>query len=188
MPRPRTITDEQLLDATGRTIKRLGPNFTLADVAKEAGVSVGTFAQRFGSKHGLLLALFTPGTEQTVLAVRTAAAKHADPVEALRAGAVAAFADLDDPETAANDLAQLASDLADPALRAALDKHFSTVQAELTALAAAAELPGAPEPEAAGRILHALGNGTAIQWSVRPSGGLITLLRKDIGAVIDAWR
>src|SRR5688572_2796652 len=110
----------------------MGPNFTLADVAKEAGVSVGTFAQRFGSKHGLLLALFTPGTEQAVLAVRTTAAEHADPVEALRAGAVAAFADLDDPETAANDLAQLASDLADPALRAALDKHFSTVQAELT--------------------------------------------------------
>src|SRR3954463_12933808 len=57
MARPREITDERLLDAAAGRISRLGPGFTLADVAAEARVAVGTVAQRFGSKHGLLVAM-----------------------------------------------------------------------------------------------------------------------------------
>jgi len=55
-PRPRTTSDEDLLKAVHAVVTRLGPNLTLADVAKEAGVSAATLVQRFGSKRGLLLA------------------------------------------------------------------------------------------------------------------------------------
>lgn len=57
MARPRSITDERLLAAAETVIGRCGPGFTLAQVAAEAGVAVGTAGQRFGSKAGLLQAL-----------------------------------------------------------------------------------------------------------------------------------
>ena len=60
-PRPRATSDEDLLAATHRVVSRLGPNLTLADVAKEAGVSPATLMQRFGSKRGLLLAFAAAG-------------------------------------------------------------------------------------------------------------------------------
>ena len=57
MARPRKISDERMVQAAGAVIERLGPSFTLADVAKEAGIAAGTLVQRFGSKHGLLVAM-----------------------------------------------------------------------------------------------------------------------------------
>ncbi|HEX8865870.1 MAG TPA: TetR/AcrR family transcriptional regulator, partial [Lentzea sp.] len=41
MARPRTISDERILNAVAAVIDRRGPEFTVADVAAEAGVSVG---------------------------------------------------------------------------------------------------------------------------------------------------
>ncbi|WP_312877477.1 helix-turn-helix domain-containing protein [Lentzea indica] len=64
MARPRTITDERILAAVAAVIDRRGPEFTVADVAAEAGVSVGAVAKRFGSKSGLLQALTRAGTEE----------------------------------------------------------------------------------------------------------------------------
>ena len=58
-PRPRTVSDAQILYATQRAMSRLGPTrMTLAAVAKEAGLSAATLVQRFGSKRGLMLALW----------------------------------------------------------------------------------------------------------------------------------
>ena len=55
-PRPRTVSDEDLINATMRVMSRLGPvKLTLAEVAKEAGVTAATLVQRFGSKRGLML-------------------------------------------------------------------------------------------------------------------------------------
>src|SRR5438874_2348746 len=56
-PRRRATTDEAILMATHSAVTRLGPTrLTLADVAREAGISPATIVQRFGSKRGLLLA------------------------------------------------------------------------------------------------------------------------------------
>ena len=57
MARPRKHTDEAIIAAAGRVIGRSGPGFTLAEVAAEAGVAAGTLVHRFGSKHGLLVAM-----------------------------------------------------------------------------------------------------------------------------------
>ena len=54
--RPRTVSDEDLINATLRLMSRLGPvKLTLAEVAKEAGVTAATLVQRFGSKRALML-------------------------------------------------------------------------------------------------------------------------------------
>jgi AcrR family transcriptional regulator len=185
MARPRGITDERLLDAAAVAITRLGPGFTLADVAREAGVSVGTVAQRFGSKHGLLVAM----TKAAIAAIPAGMRADGDsPVQAL----VAAYAPLDDPGTAANNLAQLAFDLADEELRGLMAEFYAAMEAEVAALVQRAVddgwLGGAPPSAIAARILTAVADGTAIHWSARPQGGLGERLRADLEAVVAGWR
>jgi AcrR family transcriptional regulator len=175
--RPRTITDERLLTALARAITEIGPSFTVADVAARAGVSVGTVAQRFGSKHGLLKALTLAAISRVADTVRAAAPGG------VRAALVAVFRDLDDPATAANNLAQLAGDLADPELGVLLGRFYGTVEAEIALLLR--NVPGAP-PNAA-RVLVALANGTAVDWSLRPEGSLVDRLTTDIDAVLEGW-
>src|SRR5690349_10725379 len=86
--RPRTATDADILAAAHRAVSRLGPaRLTLADVAREVGLSPATLVQRFGSKRGLLLALAgqaPAGVEDCFAAVRAA---HRSPLEALVAAA-----------------------------------------------------------------------------------------------------
>ncbi|PPK68010.1 TetR/AcrR family transcriptional regulator [Actinokineospora auranticolor] len=190
MARPKTITDQRLLDSAHTVIGRVGPGFTLAQVAAEAGVSVGTVGQRFGSKDGLLRALFTHATAEVDAVMLAAADAEADPVAGLRAAAVATFLSLGDAETAANHLGQLAVDLADEHLRGQLGRHFAVMQERLRHAfdRAAPLLPGAPAPEVAARVLLSLVNGVSIDWSIRPHGRIADRLGQDVDAVLDAWR
>lgn len=190
MARPRQITDERLLGAAGVAISRLGPRFTLADVAAEAQVAVGTVAQRFRSKHGLLVAM----TQGAIDAMRgqMRVSGGGDPVGAVIHALVDAYAPLGDPATAANNLAQLAFDLADDELRRLMAEFYSVMEAELAVLVGdavmAGDLPGAPQAAQAARILAAVADGTAVHWSARPEGSLGERLRADLSAVLSGWR
>lgn len=174
--------------ACGRAIGRCGPGFTLAQVAAEAGVGVGTVAGRFGSKHGLMNAMMTTTTTQLAERMRAAAARHADPVAAVLAAARVVTEGVADPAETTNHLAQLGVDMSDPQLRAGLAALRAEVRAVLRDLLAAANLPAAPPPARAARILAALAHGTALDWSIDPSGSLAARLRADLRAVLDPWR
>jgi AcrR family transcriptional regulator len=190
MARPRGISDERLLAAAGTVIGRIGPGFTLAQVAFEAQAAVGTVAQRFGSKAGLLQALSLVATRRAVLAMREAADREPSALDGLRAALVSVHAGLGDAETAANHLGQLGIDMGDPELRALLGEHYAAVEAELRRLlrVAARDLPGAPGPVRAARTLLAVINGVSIDWSIRPKGRLVERLEQDIDAVLVGWR
>ncbi|MDQ3402112.1 MAG: TetR/AcrR family transcriptional regulator [Actinomycetota bacterium] len=190
MPRPKTITDQRLLDAAGVVIARGGPGFTLAQVAEEAGVAVGTVAGRFGSKSGLLRALTVHTTAQVVAGMRAAADTRPDTVDGLVAVAVAAYRNLGDAEAATNNLGQLGVDLLDPDLRTLLGEHYAAMEGELRRAFRAAEpaLPGAPPERLAARVLLSLATGVAMDWSIRPRGRLADRLREDVEAVLTGWR
>ncbi len=173
--RPRTITDERILNAVAAVIDRRGPEFTVADVAAEAGVSVGAVAKRFGSKSGLLQALTKAGTEEVVRRMRE--------VGTVREALFTWFDRLADPVVAANNLAQLGVDLIDPDLRGLLARHYAVMEAELEIMCAAEGLP----PNAA-RVLAAQVNGIAMDWSVRPRGELLTRMAEDIDLVLKGMR
>ena len=177
MARPRKHSDGAIIAAAGRVIGRTGPGFTLAEVAVEAGVATGTIVHRFGSKHGLLVAMTRGAVEQ----IRTLGGDVVDLV-------VDAYADLDDPATAANNLAQLAVDLTDPVLRELMAEFYAALEQRIESAVAGQDLPGAPEPAVAARILAAIADGTAIHWSARPVGSLRDRLREDVAAVVDSWR
>ena len=186
--RPKTITDERLLTAAMVLVGRRGPEFTMADVAAEAGVSVGLIAQRFGSKSGLLQELSRLATRVAVARMREAADAEADPVDGLRAALITLFGEIADPVVAANSLAQLGIDLIDPNLRALLVEHFRAVEDEVRQLVRLADLPGAPEPALAARVLAGLINGISMDWSVRPRGALADRIAEDVDAVLGTWR
>jgi AcrR family transcriptional regulator len=186
--RPRKISDEDLMAACGRVIGRHGPAFTLAQVAAEAGVGVGTVAGRFGSKHGLMSAMMTTTTAHLADRMRTAAARQSDPVAAVLAAARVVTEGVADPAETTNHLAQLGVDMSDPDLREGLAALRAEARSVLRDLLAAADLPGAPPPARAARIIAALAHGTTLDWSIDPSGPLTTRLRTDLSAVLEAWR
>jgi AcrR family transcriptional regulator len=192
MARPRKVSDEQLLAAAGNVIARIGPRFTLADIAAEAGVVAGTLVQRFGSKQRLLAALSRMTIDSLPRTIRDATEGVDDPLEALRSGVLEQYAPLDDPASAANNLAQLAVDFGDDELRGLLAELYEAIDAEVAALVRhavrAGALPGAPPAPRAARVLTALADGSAIRWSVRPDDSLRARLRVDIDAVLESWR
>jgi AcrR family transcriptional regulator len=190
--RPRKINDEELLSAAASAISRLGPAFTLADVATEARVVAGTLVHRFGSRHGLLVALMDSAIASARRRMAAAAGSCDNAPAAVRALLVDRYAPLDDPLTAARNLAQLGFDLADSDLRERLAAMYAAVRDGLCTLleqaAARGELPGAPPAAIAARILAAAADGTALHWSARPEGSLRERLTTDIDAILTGWQ
>lgn len=186
MARPRKVSDEELIAACGRAIGRFGPGFTLAQVAAEAGVAVGTVAGRFGSKRSLLLAMMNSGADGMAAWLREAAAGLA-PLDAIRTTMLVSGEGVADPATTSNHLGQLGVDLADPELRAGFARLRAGVREVLTELFAAADLPGAPPPAQAARIIAALAHGALMDWALDPAGELTDVLRPDLDAVLGAW-
>lgn len=159
----------------------------MAQVAGEAGVAVGTVAGRFGSKHHLLLAMMTAGRAGVAPRMRVVAHGH-DPVAAIMAAALVVTEGLDDPGTASNHLGQLGVDLADPALRSGFAALRASVHEVLTDLFAAADLPGAPPPAQAARIIAALTHGALMDWALNPRDAIADILKTDVEAVLTTWR
>jgi AcrR family transcriptional regulator len=181
-----------MLAAAGQAIARLGPAFTLADVAAEAHIAAGTLIHRYGSKHGLLTAMIEAATASLRREMRSASGAVDDPVATTMQALIAWYAPLDDPATAANNLAQLAFDLADGKLRALMAEFYTVMEEELQLLLgrafASGDLPGAPPIPVAARILTAIADGTAIHWSACPDDGLRARLGADLMAVLNGWR
>ena len=75
MPRPKTVSDDDVLNAAIEVLARVGADFTLTEVARAIGLSRPTLIQRFGDKEGLLRSM----AEQEVKA--TAAWLETLPVE-----------------------------------------------------------------------------------------------------------
>ena len=172
-PRPRSISDEDLLKAVHTVVNRLGPNLTLADVAKEAGVSAATLVQRFGSKRGLLLAfasLAANGTDEEFAAIRE---QHPDPVDALREVVRCVAQMAPTPEAVSNGLAFLQVDLSDP------DFHrYALAQARATVLEIKKILDDGVrsarlvkcDTEQLALALHAIIGGAMLSWAVLRDG------------------
>jgi AcrR family transcriptional regulator len=186
-PRPRETTDEQLLAATYRVVSRLGPNLTLADVAKEAGVSPATLMQRFGSKRGLLLAFTASGPQMLGDEFTRIRAKHRSPLAAVfgLADCVAAMAHT--PETLSNSLAFLQMDLVDPDFHKHALAHSRGMVAGIRHLldeaVAAGELQRCDTARLA-RAVQGLIGGSLLQWAIDREGKAADRLREDLDSLL----
>jgi AcrR family transcriptional regulator len=60
MPRPRQVTDEQILEMTRRCVLELGPHVPLDTVAVRLGVTAPALLKRFKSRQALILESLRP--------------------------------------------------------------------------------------------------------------------------------
>ncbi|TXL61165.1 TetR/AcrR family transcriptional regulator [Aeromicrobium terrae] len=81
----------QVLDAARRVVLQHGPTVALDEIAKEAGVGIGTLYRRFGDRDGLFKALVLDALAQAQEAAEKADADHEVGFDAIEAYALAAL-------------------------------------------------------------------------------------------------
>jgi AcrR family transcriptional regulator len=188
MPRPRTLSDADLLAATQRVVTRLGPTLTLADIAREAGVSAATLVQRFGSKRALLLAFAAAGSHGTRDQFEAIRAQYPDPLDALHE-IVRCYARMaPSPEAVSNGLAFLQMDMTDPdfhqpALAGARDT-LDELERLLDAAVRTRRLRRCDTRRMA-RALYAAIGGAMLAWAILREGTAESMMLEAVETLID---
>jgi AcrR family transcriptional regulator len=190
-PRPRATSDQAILAATYRIVSQRGPNLTLADVAREAGVSPATLVQRFGSKRALLLALTAGASGNVADDYARIRAAHRSPLAATFAVAECMAAMAGTPEMMANSLAFLQIDLTDPDFHTHAHAHSRASRAELKKLldeaVRAGELRRCDTTRLA-RAVQSLMGGSLLQWAIDRDTTVVARLRDDLAALLEPLR
>jgi AcrR family transcriptional regulator len=186
-PRPKATSDADLLAATYRVVSRLGPNLTLGDVAKEAGVSPATLVQRFGSKRGLLLAFAASGPEGLASEFDRIRAAHRSALGVVYGVAECMAAMAVSPQTLSNSLAFLQMDLVDPDFHKHALAHSKAMHAEIKRLLDDAVTEGSLQRCDTGRLARAvqgLIGGSLLQWAIDRDGKAADRLREDLDSLL----
>jgi AcrR family transcriptional regulator len=191
-PRPRTVSDEHILFAAQRTMSRLGPTkLTLAAVAREAGLSAATLVKRFGSKRGLMRALWTAALSGGDDCFGAQRAAHDSPLDALVDGATMMARDTKSPEEMANSLAFLQIDLSDPEFYPNMLVLSKRMEAGYRALLDEAirrgELVKCDTAQLA-RAVSAIAGGSLISWGVFRKGTAERWVRADLEMLMAPYR
>jgi AcrR family transcriptional regulator len=191
-PRPRSASNDDILDGVGRAIARVGPaRLALTDVAEETGLAPATLIQRFGSKRGMLLAALERGIADTGRRLSEIRARQQSPVAALLALATDVARLGSSPAAVANHLAFLQGELDDPEMhRLALERSRRAVAGYRGLIAEAVEageLAGV-DPGRLARTVHAVVCGSLGQWAVHREGSLLRWVQDDADAVLAPYR
>lgn len=167
MARPRTVTDEAILEAAMKLMYREGPDvLTYAAVGKAVGLSPATLVQRYPTKEAFLRATMLRGWDQlddlTAELDRTAAVNPDGAVEMLVAMIPAGMSDAEN----AMGLAILREDMRDPVLRA---RGSAWRKALATALGRRLTADEA-EKERLGLMLASQWQGAQLWWGFEQNG------------------
>jgi AcrR family transcriptional regulator len=157
---------------------------TLADVAREAGVSPATLVQRFGSKRKLLLALVAGGNgdvSEPWVSLRQLAQRS--PLKAIYAYAECKADLAPTTEVLVNYLSFLQMDLVDPEFNAHAQAHARSalkfLRKTLDDAIRKGELTACSTTRLA-RAVHVTVGGSLMQWAIDREGSLRTRLREDL--------
>ena len=191
-PRPRTVTDDEILAATGRAMSRVPPTrFTLAEVAREVGLAPATLVQRFGSKRGLLLALSAQSAASMDACFDMVRKAHPSPLEALLVAATEMARFSATPEELANSIAYLHIDLSDAEFHRHILEGSRAMQRgyrELLADAIAAGELRECDTERVARVVEAVSAGSLIGWAIHRKGKAEAWVRKDLETLLAPYR
>lgn len=189
--RPRTVSDEAILRATLEVIGREGPaQLTLASVGAAVGLSPSTLVQRFGSKHGLLLAASRYGVGMIEAVFVDASAGTDSPLAALLHALTNLPGDIDTPEKLANHVAFLQLDLANPEFRALAVEHARIMRVQIIRLLDKAvergELRDCNTNDLT-EAVYAIVSGALITWALGGEGDPAGWLRARVGFLLDCF-
>jgi len=190
-PRPRTVSDDEILAATTRMIGRVGPvRLTLADVGDEVGLSPATLLQRFGSKRGLLIALVKQSVDSVDRRFGDMRAASRSALDAVVAAASDLATHMRTPEELANNLAFFQIDLSDPEFHRLALEHSRRVRASYRALLDEAMEAGelrSCDTEALASALQGIAAGSLLNWAIHRSGSVVAWVRADIGTLLTPY-
>lgn len=188
-PRPKTVEDAEILEACQRVMQRVGPaRFTLAEVAREAGLSPATLVQRFGSKRKLLQAFSSSAAGHGEFLLAHLKSRFKSPLQVVREFLLC-FADMAaTPKEMANHLAWLQLDLTDPVMlrsfRAMSRENLEILEKLLAEAVDEGELR--PNNSASlARVLMAATTGSLLAWATFREGTARAWLQRDLDTVLD---
>ncbi len=188
MARPRSTSDEDVLNAAGRVLLSKGPSaFTLADVAAECALAPPTLVQRFGSKRGLLVAFARQCAERAEHPFQVAATHDRGPLQTVRDALAISTKDLRTRQQVAASIAMLLADLNDPELGEAAARHATTTRSAIKQLLDAAVEAGQLPPtdtEALAVCVQSAFNGALVQWALCGSGRLQTFVSRVLDPLL----
>lgn len=180
MPRPRTISDEAVLDAAGEVASRGGPAaLTFAAVGERAGLSPATLVQRFGTREALVRAALLRLWDKVDEATAAADARFDENPE----GAIALLVSLSagygaTADETAQGLLLLREDFRDPVLRAR-----GVAWGEALATALGRRLSAEPEAQQTlGRLMASQWQGALLWWGFSREGTLRSHIRRELRA------
>ena len=191
MPRPRTVSDAEILGAAAWVIGEVGPDrLTLGDVGRRVGLAPATVVQRFGSRRGLLLALADHDVDAVPARLRSAAAAPGSVLDALVGVLVESASQIDSPARFAHHLAFLLKDLEDPEFQASTRRYGSGVSAAITTVLAAAADRGelAGDVDELAQLVHVVYNGALVTWGMAPDGKPADLVGRRLRQVLAPYR
>ena len=168
---------------------RLTPSqWTLKEIADEAGLTAGAVVQRFGSKRGLLLALmerWSGGAREMFEGIRAATTS---PVAAIRYWAECLAAMGDSSEGLAHHLGWLQQDVGDPELHPFAQRNARDSRAELRRLVAdavaAGELARDVDVDDATSLLEATVGGSLLSWGFHREGSAKAFVATDVDRLL----
>jgi AcrR family transcriptional regulator len=182
MPRPKTLSDREVLAAAHRLMHEAGPEgLTFDALAKACGLSPATLVQRFKTKAGLKRATLMQAWDQ--LDEKTASLAGSLPKTP--AGAVDMLVTLSGSyggiEAYAEGLVVLREDFRDPALRARGAAWKKALSAALDARFAG--VPSAPRD--IGLLLATHWQGSLLWWGFDPSEEIGTYVGKALERIVE---
>lgn len=184
MPRPKKVTDEEILDIALRLIHEREPSaLTFAVMARETKLSGATLVQRFGTKEDMvqkaLLHAWQQLEQRTEDLARTAAKSAQGAVELL----LALTGALGTVESHADGLQVLREDFRNPVLRArgvAWTRHLSSVLEECFAGEEKA-------PSGIGHMLMTQWQGALVLWGFTEDVPSETYMRDCLSGFVSAY-
>ncbi|MDE2163449.1 MAG: TetR/AcrR family transcriptional regulator [Alphaproteobacteria bacterium] len=164
-----------MLDRALPVMARNGPTgFTLADVAKEAGVAPATLLQRFGDKQTLIERAFARDNERFVLWLEgQPPGVGANAVIRIYSEATKMFGE---DASLADHLLWLREDIRDPRLNRLSRERFKLFRAEIVKRLPKMRIPS----DRAASLLDAQFHGAVVQWAIEPRGALANFVRRSL--------
>lgn len=183
MPRPKILSDADVLRAAHRLLHERGPEaLTFESLGRACGLSAATLVQRFGSKAGLkrrtLLQAWDELDDKTARLAAELPPTPAGAVELL----VSLSRDYGGIEAYAEGLLVLREDLRDPELRARGARWKSALSEALDARFAAVR----NAPEEIGLLMAAQWQGALLWWSFEPVGRVENYVENALRSFVTA--
>ena len=186
-----TVTNEQIFVSASRTLARVGPlRVTLNDVASDLGISAATLVKRFGSKHGLLVAVNEYEASKVEEFFTEIVATHESPLGALYAFIAALSSDVSSPAEMANHVAFLHLDLSDDALHYHAVRFARSMRTGIASLLERAVERGELiecDVDGLARAVQTTYNGALIMWAINGEGGLAEWVRREVAFLLDPF-